>query len=114
MEAYDVQKGDWTDEWLETNQIPTNLRITVEYSPPGGDPYARAVDGFVLSVCPFSKAVEAIWQSPNSGGPAPGLGTPPGLIQPGTQPGTQPGSQPGNQPGTGFQGGTPNGSIQTQ
>jgi type II secretion system protein J len=108
VEAYDVLTGKWTDEWLETNQIPTNLRISVEFSPPGGDPYARAVDGFVLSVCPFSKAVEAIWQSPNSGGPASGL--PPGL----GQPGTPPGAQPGNPPGANVPGGLPNPAFRSQ
>jgi prepilin-type N-terminal cleavage/methylation domain-containing protein len=58
MSFWDKQKGDWLDEWTQTNQLPQMVKFTIQL---GGDenPVTRIV------ALP-SVAVQAGWQIPGS------------------------------------------------
>ncbi|MCS7089419.1 MAG: prepilin-type N-terminal cleavage/methylation domain-containing protein [Verrucomicrobiota bacterium] len=36
MAFWDMRTGDWTEEWLLTNQLPTLVRLTLRMNAPGG------------------------------------------------------------------------------
>jgi prepilin-type N-terminal cleavage/methylation domain-containing protein len=63
MAFWDKQKGDWLDEWAQTNQIPQMVKFTLQL---GGDQ-----DEITRIVALPSVAVQAGWQIPGStlGGP---------------------------------------------
>ena len=75
MGFWDKQKGDWLDEWTQTNQLPQMVKFTIQL---GGDE-----NEITRIVALPSVAVQAGWQIPGStlGGPgtrnttAPGSGT---------------------------------------
>jgi len=78
VEAMDPQKGDWTDEWEQTNQIPSMVRISLKFiNPPEGARYSsREGDEVQFEVALPSIAVQPSWQKPSMGGNpavAPGL-----------------------------------------
>ncbi len=89
-EFWDARMNDWVDQWLNTNQLPSLVRVTVQlqqnaaHSTVAGETVTRIVSLPAI-------AVQAGWQTP--------------MIQgnPGAQPGAggQPGSQAG---GTGARG----------
>ncbi len=86
-EFYDARLEDWIDEWKQTNQIPTLVRVNLELADPSHP--NRTHDQITRIVSIPSVTVQGQWQ--------------PRMIPggPGT-PGAQPGA-PGAQPGTGFQ-----------
>jgi type II secretion system protein J len=59
MEFWDKQKGDWLDEWTQTNQLPQMVKFTLQLSNGSQDPVTRIV------ALP-SVAVQAGWQIPGS------------------------------------------------
>jgi prepilin-type N-terminal cleavage/methylation domain-containing protein len=63
MEFWDKQKGDWLDEWTQTNQLPQMVKFTMQL---GGDQ-----NEITRIVALPSVAVQAGWQMPGStlGGP---------------------------------------------
>lgn len=74
MEFWDKKKGEWLDEWTETNQLPQMIKFTVQFG--GGDPNAPAGDEITRVVALPSIAVQPSWQAPgmpiSTGGPPPG------------------------------------------
>jgi len=58
MEFWDKQKGDWLDEWTQTNQIPQMVKFTMQL---GGDQ-----NEVTRIVALPSVAVQAGWQMPGS------------------------------------------------
>ena len=82
MEFWDSRKGDWKDEWTETNQVPKLIRIAIttenpKYPSEPGQEYTRIIS-------PAAVAVQAGWQA---------QGAPPGA-PPGVPPGVPPGQPP--------------------
>jgi prepilin-type N-terminal cleavage/methylation domain-containing protein len=67
VEFWDTTKKDWTDEWLQTNQLPKLVRVTLQLNTPaarsanGGDTIARVINLPTAGVQPT-------WQVPSSGG----------------------------------------------
>jgi len=63
MEFWDKKKGDWLDEWTQTNQIPQMVKFTMQLS---GDQ-----NELTRIVSLPSVAVQSMWQIPGStlGGP---------------------------------------------
>jgi type II secretion system protein J len=83
LEFWDKQKGDWLDEWTQTNQLPQMVKFTLQLSSGSEDPVTRIV------ALP-SVAVQAGWQIPgstlggqgfHSTGPGSGSGVTPTLPQ---------------------------------
>jgi type II secretory pathway pseudopilin PulG len=93
MAFWDKQKGDWLDEWTQTNQLPQMIKFTVQL---GGEQ-----DEITRIVALPSVAVQAGWQVPGSTAGGPGTVS--------TRPGTVSGGFPGNgvAPTPGGQGGAP-------
>jgi len=60
MEFWDKQKGDWTDEWTQTNQIPQMVKFTLQLDG------MAAQDAVTRVVAIPSVAVQAGWQVPGS------------------------------------------------
>jgi general secretion pathway protein J len=58
MEFWDKQKGDWLDEWTQTNQIPQMVKFTMQM---GGEPVELTRIVSLPSV-----AVQSMWQIPGS------------------------------------------------
>jgi len=58
MAFWDKQKGDWLDEWTQTNQLPQMVKFTMQL---GGD-----ADEVTRIVALPSVAVQAGWQVPGS------------------------------------------------
>jgi type II secretion system protein J len=95
MEFWDKQKGDWLDEWTQTNQLPQMVRFTMQL---GGDQ-----NEVTRIVALPSVAVQAGWQVPGSTAGGPGFQFHgPGGTTGGFQGG---GAQNGGFQGGGFQGG---------
>jgi type II secretion system protein J len=65
MEFWDKQKGDWLDEWTQTNQLPQMVKFTMQL---GGDQ-----DEVTRIVALPSVAVQAGWQVPGSTAGGPGF-----------------------------------------
>jgi general secretion pathway protein J len=63
MEFWDKQKGDWLDEWTQTNQLPLMVKFTLQLS---DEP-----NQITRIVALPSVAVQSMWQIPGStlGGP---------------------------------------------
>jgi prepilin-type N-terminal cleavage/methylation domain-containing protein len=58
MEFWDKQKGDWLDEWTQTNQIPQMVKFTLQLS--------AEQEQVTRVVALPSVAVQASWQIPGS------------------------------------------------
>lgn len=89
MEFWDAQKQDWTDEWLQTNQLPKLISVVVTTDNPKsthdrGESYMRIIS-------PASVAVQPGWQSQGAGAPSstPVPPAPPAPAIPPTRPGTR-------------------------
>jgi type II secretion system protein J len=83
IQLWDAKLGDWTDEWLQTNALPTLVMVTLKLS---DKPYSRTPTEEITRIISLpSVAVQPGWQRP-MGGPVPGQlqGTQPGVT---TQPG---------------------------
>lgn len=67
VEFWDATKKDWTDEWLQTNQLPKLVRVTLQLNTPaarsasGADVVARIVSLPTAGVPPK-------WQVPSTAG----------------------------------------------
>jgi general secretion pathway protein J len=63
MEFWDKQKGDWLDEWTQTNQLPQMVKFTLQLS--------EEPNEITRIVALPSVAVQSMWQIPGStlGGP---------------------------------------------
>ena len=73
MEFWDKQKGEWDDEWTQTNQIPQMVKFTLQIGDSSQDEVTRVVA--IPSV-----AVQAGWQMPGSTAGGPGFRGP-GIIR---------------------------------
>ena len=62
MEFWDKKKGDWLDEWDETNQLPQMIKFTVQFG--GGDPQSPPEDEITRIVALPSITVQPNWQAP--------------------------------------------------
>ncbi|HTL56063.1 MAG TPA: type II secretion system protein GspJ [Candidatus Limnocylindrales bacterium] len=83
-EFWDTRLGDWMDEWKQTNQIPTLVKVTLKLA---DNPYSTQVGEEVTRVVSIPAVMVApAWQMPRPFPGAPGV---PGA------PGT-PGAIPGN------------------
>lgn len=73
---WDTRRGDWVDEWTQTNQLPPLVRITLKV---GDTPNAfKAQDSFTRVVSLPSIMVPGVWQSPRGMPGAPGVPGAPG------------------------------------
>ncbi len=86
-EFYDARLEDWTDEWKQTNQIPTLVKVTIKLADNQFSTQVREQITRIVSLP--SVAVAPIWQMPR--------------IMPGLPPGVNPGlpNQPPNTAPTG-------------
>lgn len=79
MEFWDLQKKDWTDEWLQTNQVPKLVRIVITKENPNGS--FGGGEEYVQIIAPACAAVQGASQGrggvPPQPAPAPGLQLPP-------------------------------------
>jgi len=91
LEFWEPRAGDWTEVWLQTNQLPKMVKVTLRMAPPKQN-YSAAKEEVVRIIALPSITVPAIWQRPNPGaaGP-PGAALPPGAVLP---PGGTPGVVP--------------------
>lgn len=76
MEFWDKKQMEWTDEWVQTNQLPQKVKITLQFggSSPGApprDPVTSIIDLQSVMVLPG-------WQMPGYSGGPPG-----GVLKPG-------------------------------
>ena len=82
VQLWDQKLGDWTDEWLQTNQLPTVVMVTLKLS---DKPYSRTPTEEITRIISLpSVAVQPGWQRP-VGGPIPGQPLQPGGAQGGAQ-----------------------------
>ncbi len=104
LEFWDMRQNDWVTEWINTNQLPRLVRISLGLGKVAGN--ASKPQDLVTRVV----ALPAISVAGVQAGPGPGFPGGQGILgQPGYQPGQsgQPG-QPGYQPGQpGYQPGQP-------
>jgi type II secretion system protein J len=103
MEFWDGRLRDWTDEWRETNQVPSVIRVTLKIADSANAP-RNAVQEISRIVSIPSRGVGRMWQSvpampgqqlpggvpgpggiPGAGGPLPGQVPNPGVNQPRTR-----------------------------
>jgi prepilin-type N-terminal cleavage/methylation domain len=70
---WDKQSGDWIDEWTQTNQLPSMVRVTLEFGEKGFQPAHGAELTRVVALP--SVAVPTTWQRP--GAPNRAIGNPP-------------------------------------
>ena len=87
MEFWDMQKGEWIDEWKQTNQLPKMVKVTLRTG--GADPRSLGEQSEITRVVALPTImVPAMWQAPLiPTGPAPlpgpaGGGTALPLVQP--------------------------------
>jgi general secretion pathway protein J len=87
MEFWDTRKGEWMDEWTETNSLPKMLRVTLEF---GGDsPQSKIREEITRVIAVPTGTISVAWQGTPGGGGAgvvgglqppvpavPGLGNP--------------------------------------
>jgi type II secretion system protein J len=105
-EFWDTRLQDWIDEWKQTNQIPTMVRVTLKLADSAYSTQVRQQVTRIVSLP--SVTVQPGWQTPQ-GGPGgvgnPGGGNPavPGNPLPGA-----PGGSPGILPGQNIPGQPPN------
>lgn len=77
MEFWDLRKGDWKDEWTETNQLPKLIRIAITTQNPK-DPFAQGEE-YTRIISPAAVAVQAAWQGGGGGRPPGAPSSQPGL-----------------------------------
>jgi type II secretion system protein J len=66
FEFWDTRRGDWTDTWGQTNELPKLIRVTLEMSPPSQRVGAALPAEVVTRVIALpSVTVPASWQRPN-------------------------------------------------
>lgn len=110
VEFINPKTGDWTSEWLYTNQLPSKVRVTLTLGDKKSD---KPQESMVGTVALPSQPVRVEWQAPvgafNPGAPPNSPGTQPGGTQPGGPNNGQPGGQFNQPGGTGFPGGLKNG-----
>lgn len=104
-EFWDTRLQDWIDEWKQTNQIPTLVRVTLKL---GDSAYSTQVGQQVTRIVSLpSVTVQPGWQTPNF---QPGPGNPNNPVVPGNPVPGNPGGlplSPGVLPGSGFPGRPP-------
>jgi len=73
LEFWDMQKGEWIDEWTRADQLPRVVRITLQLADNARSPKP----GFCHAHCKSAAfaGVQPIWQRP-PGGTQPGRPTP--------------------------------------
>jgi prepilin-type N-terminal cleavage/methylation domain-containing protein len=111
VEFTDPNTGDWTSDWVNTNQLPKKVRVTLTL----GDKFSdKPQESMVGTVALIAQPVQGVWQMPvggvgmgGLGAGAPGQGQLPGGAQGGQQQQQQQQQQPGvgrgaNFPGQGF------------
>ncbi len=77
VEFIDPSTGDWTSDWANTNQLPTEVRITLTLGDKNSN---QAQETMVSTVALASQPVQGIWQMPVGqlgGGPQGGGSTAP-------------------------------------
>jgi type II secretion system protein J len=104
-EFWDNRLQDWIDEWKQTNQIPTLVRVTLKL---GDSAYSSQVGQQVTRIVSLpSVTVQPGWQTPNFQ-PGPGGPGSPGNPNNPAVPGNPIQGSPGVLPGSGFPGQPPN------
>ena len=66
VECWDAQKGNWVDEWKQTNQIPKLVRFTLRLGNPN-DRYSQTHEEVTRMVAPPAVMVPVVWQVPQGG-----------------------------------------------
>ncbi len=64
MEFWDKRKGDWLDEWTETNQLPPMVKVTLQFAQDGNG--SRVRDELTRVVALPSITVPMGWQAPGA------------------------------------------------
>ncbi len=96
-EFWDKRMEDWTDEWKQTNTLPTLVKVTLEL---GDKTYSSHKTERITRIVSLpATAVAPAWQMPRLPN-MPGMPGSPGFVPgtPSVQPGV-PGAQPGMTPG---------------
>jgi prepilin-type N-terminal cleavage/methylation domain-containing protein len=98
---WDIREQDWVDEWLNTNQLPPMVKVTLQLT---DKPNSMAPPEEITRIVSLpATAVPPMWQVPRGMGGPPG--GPPGGLQPpslGTPPGGFQRPPPGGQGRMGF------------
>jgi hypothetical protein len=98
---WDIREQDWVDEWLNTNQLPPMVKVTLQLT---DKPNSMAPPEEITRIVSLpATAVPPMWQVPRGMGGPPG-GPPGGLQTPplGTPPGGFQKPPPGGQGRMGF------------
>jgi len=97
LDFWDMRKSEWLSEWINTNQLPRLVRITLGLGKVHGKP--QDVVTRVVALPSFS--VSGVQGGPGAGMPGgppgqfpPPAGGPPGGLPPGVPPGVNPGFNP--------------------
>jgi prepilin-type N-terminal cleavage/methylation domain-containing protein len=65
VEFWDATKNEWTDDWLQTNQLPKAVRVTLQMNTPAARSFSSA--DVVTRVASLPTAgVQATWQVPST------------------------------------------------
>ena len=105
LEFWDMRQNDWVTEWINTNQLPRLVRISLGLGKVSG--HSSQPDDLVSRVVALPSISVAGVQTANGIPGQPG-GLPPGAIPPG---GLPPGGYPGGIPPGGYPGGIPPGGY---
>lgn len=105
-EFWDLRLQDWVDEWKQTNQLPTLVKVTLKMT---ADQYSSQVREQITRIVALpSVAVLPVWQVPRVQGIQPNQQLNPGQQPVPNQPQLSPGQIGYGQPGQpGYQGGYP-------
>src|SRR2546423_2044451 len=104
LDFWDMRRNEWVSEWINTNQLPRLVRISLGLGKvPGGSSKPQDLVSRVVALPSLS--VAGVQAGPGPGYPGPG-GVPPGSIPPGGLPpgsgfppgGIRPGAPPGIRP----------------
>jgi type II secretion system protein J len=70
LEFWDTTKGDWMEEWNQTNSLPKMVKVTLRLAPPNQRFASSRLDEEITRIVALpSITVPVIWQVPQPGGP---------------------------------------------
>lgn len=72
FQFWDPRANDWVDEWVQTNQIPKLVKVSVQFGSPNQSHSSQARDEVTRMIALPSITVPATWQVPTPGRPPPG------------------------------------------
>jgi type II secretion system protein J len=83
LEFWDTTKGDWMEEWNQTNSLPKMMKVTLRLAPPNQRfGYSQRGEEITRVVALPSITVPVAWQSPNLSGAGSPPRQPPGRPTP--------------------------------